>query len=93
MRELFQTLQKPIMLPKLVHLGKMHPEVARQNKTPMFQVIKWLVLTSTVAGCLFYTGTVRMTFFLMFTTLILPLFRTIFFPWAGAYTRPLLSST
>jgi hypothetical protein len=27
------------------------------------------------------TGVVRMTFFLMFTTLILPLFRTIVFPW------------
>eukprot|EP00227_Mantoniella_beaufortii_P020086 CAMPEP_0197575288 /NCGR_PEP_ID=MMETSP1326-20131121/736_1 /TAXON_ID=1155430 /ORGANISM="Genus nov. species nov., Strain RCC2288" /LENGTH=352 /DNA_ID=CAMNT_0043138027 /DNA_START=221 /DNA_END=1276 /DNA_ORIENTATION=- len=81
MREFFNTLQKPIMMPKLVRMGKMHPEVARQNKMSIRKMLKWLVLTSGVAGFLLYTGVVRMTFFLIFTTLILPLFRTIVFPW------------
>lgn len=69
------------MLPKLVKMGKMHPEVARKNKPKLFNMIMWLVLTGGVVGFLVYTGVVRMTFFLIFTTLILPLFRTIVFPW------------
>jgi hypothetical protein len=56
LREFFQTLQKPIMLPKLVRMGKMHPEVARQNKPKMRDMLKWLVLTGGVVGVLVYTG-------------------------------------
>jgi len=81
LREFFQTLQKPIMLSKLVRMGKMHPETARQNKTRPRDLLKWLVLTGGVAGFLLYTGTVRMTYFLIFTTLVLPLFRVLVFPW------------
>jgi|AntAceMinimDraft_11_1070367.scaffolds.fasta_scaffold64725_1 hypothetical protein len=69
------------MLSKLVRMGKMHPETARQNKTRPRDLLKWLVLTGGVAGFLLYTGTVRMTYFLIFTTLVLPLFRVLVFPW------------
>ena len=31
LRGCFQALQRPIMIPKLVRMGKMHPEVARRT--------------------------------------------------------------
>lgn len=80
LRGFLQSLMRPIMIPKLVRMGKMHPEVARQNKPSWRAVTYWLVLTAAVAAFLAHSGVVRMTVFLAFTTLVLPLFRALVFP-------------
>ena len=80
LRGLFTSLQRPILIPKLVRLGKMHPEVARQTKSGAKTVAYWFVCTGSTAAVLFYHGVTRVPFFLMFTSLVLPLFKTIAFP-------------
>ena len=80
LRGFLQSVMRPIMIPKLVRMGKMHPEVARQNKPSWRAVAYWLVLTAAVAAFLAHSGVVRMTVFLVFTTLVLPLFRAVVFP-------------
>ena len=81
LKGLFRALQGPIMVPKLVRMGKMHPEVARRgNKRAFRAVASWFALTIAVVAFLFHVGVVRITLFLCFTALILPVFRAACFP-------------
>ena len=80
LRGCFQALQRPIMIPKLVRMGKMHPEVARRMVSSKKAIAYWFTLTAAVSAFLAYHNVVRMTFFLVFTTLVLPLFKTVAFP-------------
>ena len=80
LRGCFQALQRPIMIPKLVRMGKMHPEVARRTVSSKKAIAYWFTLTAAVSAFLAYHNVVRMTFFLVFTTLVLPLFKTVAFP-------------
>ena len=80
LRGCFQALQRPIMIPKLVRMGKMHPEVARRTVSSKKAIAYWFTLTAAVSAFLAYHNVVRMTFFLVFTTLVLPLFKTLAFP-------------
>ena len=80
LRGCFQALQRPIMIPKLVRMGKMHPEVARRTASSKKAIAYWFTLTAAVSAFLAYHNVVRMTFFLVFTTLALPLFKAAAFP-------------
>lgn len=80
LRGCFTALQRPIMIPKLVRMGKMHPEVARHTKSSAKTIMYWFSLTAVTAAFLAYHNVVRMTFFLVFTSLVLPLFKTVCFP-------------
>ena len=80
LRGCFQALQRPIMIPKLVRMGKMHPEVARRTASSKKAIAYWFTLTAAVSAFLAYHNVVRMTFFLVFTTLALPLFKAVAFP-------------
>lgn len=80
LRGCFQALQRPIMIPKLVRMGKMHPEVARRTVSSKKAIAYWFTLTAAVSAFLAYHNVVRMTFFLVFTTLALPLFKAVAFP-------------
>jgi hypothetical protein len=68
------------MIPKLVRMGKMHPEVARRTVSSRKAIAYWLTLTASVSAFLAFHNVVRVTFFLVFTSLVLPLFKTIAFP-------------
>ena len=76
----FQLVQGKIMLPKLVKLGKVHPEALRRAKFPMKRMLWHFFLASFVAYLLVQSGSKRLTWFLLITTGVFPIFRCFAFP-------------
>jgi hypothetical protein len=76
----FQLVQGKIMLPKLVRLQKVHPEVLRKFKFPMKKMIWHILVSSFVAYLLVISGSKRLTSFLLITTGLFPIFRCFVFP-------------
>jgi len=76
----FQLVQGKIMLPKLVKMGKVHPEALRKAKFPMRRMLWHFFVASFVAYLLVQSGSKRLTWFLLVTTGVFPIFRCFAFP-------------
>jgi len=76
----FQLVQGKIMLPKLVRIGKVHPEALRRAKFPMKRMLWHFGVASFMAYLLVQSGSKRLTWFLLITTGVFPIFRCFAFP-------------
>jgi len=80
LKEVFGIVQQLVLLPKLVALGKVHPEAWRRAKIPYGALFFLVGLSAGVQWALYETGRGRLGYFLILTTGALPTFKCAVYP-------------